>query len=81
MERDNSYRLSCGMELLDKFGKVLPFCHGELRKAAVGKLVVPVMEIFPEKSVKEVVELEKAAGSVWEDFFGDTPEINRSGWM
>ena len=40
MERDSSYRLSRGRELLDRYGNVLPFSRHELREAGIGKLAV-----------------------------------------
>ena len=80
-ERDCSYRLSRGMELLDKFGYVLPFGQRELREAAVAELALPGMESCPEMSVEEAVELQEAGRSISVDFLGNNREINSSGRM
>ena len=79
MERDSSYRLFCGKEMLDNFGNVLPLGHRELREPTFGEMAVPVIESCPEMSADETVELEKAAGSLWLIFSGNTGEINSSG--
>ena len=78
MERDSSCRLSLGMEMLDNIDNVLPPGRLELREAAVGEMAVPVVESCPEVSVEEAVELDKAGGSIWDDFSRKTREINSS---